>query len=93
MSTPFSIRCVAKLWRRLWKVAFFIIPDFWSATVLAIAVVLIELSAISWIRHRYMDTPLLSATFQVMVGGALGFKAREFYDAPDAADATPEVTF
>ena len=28
-----------------------------------------------------------------MVGGALGFKAREFYDAPDAVNATPEVTF
>ena len=53
----------------------YLIPDFWSATVLAIAVVLIELSAISWIRHRYMDTPLLSATFQVMVGGALVFIA------------------
>jgi len=30
---------------------------------------------ISWIRHRYMDTPLLSAAFQVMVGGALVFAA------------------
>ncbi len=53
----------------------YLIPDFWIATVLAIAVVVIELAVISWIRHRYMDTPLLSALFQVMVGGALVFIA------------------
>jgi rubrerythrin len=53
----------------------YLIPDFWTATAIAIAVVVIELAAISWIRHRYMDTPLLSATFQVMVGGALVFLA------------------
>ena len=53
----------------------YLIPDFWSATVLAFAVVIIELAVISWIRHRYMDTPLLSAAFQVMVGGALVFAA------------------
>jgi rubrerythrin len=53
----------------------YLIPDFWTATVLAFAVVLIELAIISWIRHRYMDTPLLSAAFQVMVGGALVFAA------------------
>jgi erythrin-vacuolar iron transport family protein len=53
----------------------YLIPHFWTATGLAIAVVLVELAAISWIRWRYMDTPLLSATFQVMVGGALVFLA------------------
>jgi rubrerythrin len=53
----------------------YLISDFWTATVLAVAVVVIELAAISWIRHRYMDTPLLSAAFQVMVGGALVFLA------------------
>jgi VIT1/CCC1 family predicted Fe2+/Mn2+ transporter len=53
----------------------YLIPDFWTATVLAFAVVVVELAAISWIRHRYMDTPFLSATFQVMVGGALVFIA------------------
>jgi rubrerythrin len=53
----------------------YLIPDFWTATVLAFAVVIIELAVISWIRHRYMDTPLLSAAFQVMVGGALVFAA------------------
>jgi hypothetical protein len=34
-------------------------------------VVVFELAMISWIRNRYMDTPLLRAAFQVMVGGAL----------------------
>ena len=53
----------------------YLIPDFWTATVLAFAVVVVELAVISWIRHRYMDTPLLSAAFQVMVGGALVFAA------------------
>ena len=45
------------------------------ATVLAIAVVAVELAVISWIRYRYMDTPFMSAAFQVMVGGALVFIA------------------
>ena len=53
----------------------YLIPDFWIATVIAIAVVVAELAAISWIRWRYMDTPFLSAAFQVVVGGALVFLA------------------
>ena len=53
----------------------YLIPDFWTATVLAVAVVVVELAVISWIRYRYMDTPFLSAAFQVMVGGALVFLA------------------
>ncbi len=51
----------------------FLIPAFWTAMWVAIAVVVVELAAISWIRFRYMDTPIVSATFQVMVGGALVF--------------------
>jgi len=38
-----------------------------------VAVVLIELAAISWIRHRYMDTPPVTAAVQVGVGGVLVF--------------------
>jgi rubrerythrin len=53
----------------------YLIPDFWTATVIAIAVVMVELTAISYIRHRFMDTPFLAATFQVVVGGALVFAA------------------
>jgi rubrerythrin len=53
----------------------YLISHFHTATTLAIAVVVIELGVISWIRERYMDTPLLSAIFQVVVGGALVFFA------------------
>ncbi|HZV33631.1 MAG TPA: ferritin family protein, partial [Verrucomicrobiae bacterium] len=53
----------------------YLIPHFRTATNVAIAVVAFELAAISWIRRRYMDTPLLSAIFQVVVGGILVFLA------------------
>ena len=53
----------------------FLIPNFWTATVIAIAVVVVELITISYIRHRFMDTPFLAASFQVLVGGALVFAA------------------
>ncbi|MEA2907359.1 MAG: erythrin-vacuolar iron transport family protein [Alphaproteobacteria bacterium] len=53
----------------------YLISDFWTATVLSVIVVVIELAAISYIRFRFMDTPFLSAAFQVMVGGALVFLA------------------
>ena len=53
----------------------YLIPDFWVATVIAVAVVAVELLAISWIRYRYMDTPFLSAAFQIVVGGTLVFLA------------------
>jgi len=51
----------------------FLIPDFQLAMVVAMVVVVVELTVISAIRHRYMDTPWLRATVQVMVGGALVF--------------------
>jgi len=53
----------------------YLIPSFYVATALSFAVVAVELAAISYIRYRYMDTPFLSAAFQVMVGGALVFLA------------------
>jgi erythrin-vacuolar iron transport family protein len=53
----------------------YLIPDFWIATAISIVVVIVELSVISWIRWRFMDTPFLAAAFQVMVGGALVFSA------------------
>jgi erythrin-vacuolar iron transport family protein len=54
----------------------YLVPDSWPnafylATTIAAAVVAVELFAISWIRTRYMDTPFLRATFQVVVGGVL----------------------
>jgi rubrerythrin len=51
----------------------FLISDFHIAMTFAVAVVGVELAAISYIRHRYMDTPILSAAFQVVLGGALVF--------------------
>jgi len=51
----------------------FLISDFRLAMVIAIVVVVIELAAIAYVRHRYMDTPILSATFQVVLGGVLVF--------------------
>ncbi len=53
----------------------YLIPDFWTATTIAIIVVFVELWAIAWIQNRYMETPFLRATFQVVVGGALVFAA------------------
>jgi rubrerythrin len=53
----------------------YLIPHFWTATALSIFVVAFELIAISWIRMRYMDTPFLRATFQVVLGGVLVFIA------------------
>ncbi len=53
----------------------YLIRDFWVATVLALIVVAIELTAISYIRYRYMDTPFLAAAFQVVIGGTLVFLA------------------
>ncbi|SFQ50721.1 Rubrerythrin [Roseivivax halotolerans] len=53
----------------------YLIPHFWTATITAIIVVFIELWAIAWIQNRFMQTPFLRATFQVVLGGALVFAA------------------
>jgi rubrerythrin len=53
----------------------FLIPNFRIAMTAAMAVVAVELGVISFIRHRYMDTPLFSSAIQVVVGGALVFLA------------------
>ena len=53
----------------------YLIPDIKIATTVAVSVVLVELGIISWVRHRYMDTPLTSAVLQVVLGGALVFLA------------------
>src|SRR5439155_19411856 len=51
----------------------YLMGDFWWATAVAIVVVAVELGVISWIRNRFMDTPLTSAVFQVVFGGVLVF--------------------
>jgi len=53
----------------------YLIPDFWTATIIAFVVVFIELWAIAWIQNRYMETPFFRAAFQVVLGGALVFSA------------------
>lgn len=49
----------------------YLIPDFWTATTIAIIVVFVELWAIAWIQKTYMDTPFLRAALQVVLGGGL----------------------
>jgi erythrin-vacuolar iron transport family protein len=51
----------------------FLIASFQLAMAVAIAVVVVELAIISWVRSRYMDTPPLTAALQVGLGGALVF--------------------
>ena len=53
----------------------YLINDFWTATVLAVLIVFVELWAISWVRYKYMDTPFLRAAFQIAVGGFIVFLA------------------
>ncbi len=51
----------------------FLIPSFRTALTAAIAVVVVELGIITWVRNRYMETPPLSAALQVGLGGVLVF--------------------
>jgi len=51
----------------------YLIPDFWTATTIAMVVVFFELWAIAWVQNRYMDTPFWRAALQVVVGGSLVF--------------------
>lgn len=53
----------------------YLIPTFWTATGIAMAIVLVELWAIAWIQNRYMETPFWRAALQVVLGGALVFAA------------------
>ena len=53
----------------------FLIPQFHLALIIAVVVVLAELGSISWVRHRYMESPWISATLQVVIGGLLVFAA------------------
>jgi erythrin-vacuolar iron transport family protein len=51
----------------------YLLRDVKTATWIAVAVVLVELGVIAWIRHKYMDTPWSSAVIQVVIGGLLVF--------------------
>ncbi|MGF1649810.1 MAG: iron exporter MbfA [Hyphomicrobiaceae bacterium] len=49
----------------------YLIPDFWTATTIAMILVFVELWAIAWIQNHYMQTPFFRAALQVVLGGAL----------------------
>lgn len=53
----------------------YMIPDFKVATAVAVLVVAVELGVISFVRHRFMDSPIVRATLQVVLGGVLVFIA------------------
>jgi erythrin-vacuolar iron transport family protein len=56
----------------------FLITNFTVAWVVAVCVVLVELAVIAWVRHRFMESPWVSATVQVVIGGILVFLAGVF---------------
>ena len=49
----------------------YLIPDVRTATAVAVVLVFFELWAITWIQHRFMETPWGRAIVQVVVGGSL----------------------
>jgi rubrerythrin len=51
----------------------YLIRDVHTATWIAVAVVMVELGIIAWVRRKYMDTPWSSAIIQVVLGGLLVF--------------------
>jgi VIT1/CCC1 family predicted Fe2+/Mn2+ transporter len=53
----------------------FLIDQFRPAMALATGVVVLELGIIAWVRHRYMETPLVKAALQIVLGGAIVFLA------------------
>ncbi|HET7002666.1 MAG TPA: VIT1/CCC1 transporter family protein [Puia sp.] len=53
----------------------FLLPSFHIALTAAIIVVLIELLVIAWVRHKYMDTAILKAALQIILGGSIVFIA------------------
>lgn len=56
----------------------YLIPHFKTATYVAIAIVFVELWAITWIQNKYMETPWSRAIVQVCLGGILVFLAGIF---------------
>ena len=49
----------------------YLIPDFWTATYVAFLIVALELFVITWIQHKYMETPWVKAMLQIILGGVL----------------------
>jgi hypothetical protein len=53
----------------------FLLPSFHIALTAATMVVLVELLAIAWVRHKYMDTAIIKAVLQIVLGGVIVFIA------------------
>lgn len=51
----------------------FLIGTYKLAVAIAFLVVVVELGVITWIRSKYMETPIMSAAVQVVLGGVLVF--------------------
>ena len=49
----------------------FLLRDYRMAMATSLLVVFAELWAIAWIRHRFMDTPMVRAVVQIVLGGAI----------------------
>jgi rubrerythrin len=49
----------------------YLISEFYTATIIAMFFVLVELWAIAWIQTKYMEIKFSRAIFQVVFGGAL----------------------
>ena len=56
----------------------YLISDFYTATIIAMFFVLIELWVIAWIQKKYMEIKFSRAIFQVVFGGALVLAAGIF---------------
>ena len=56
----------------------FLIPGFKTATSVAVCVVMMELGAISWVRHKFMDTPWCFGVVPSRAWRRAGFSSRDF---------------
>jgi VIT1/CCC1 family predicted Fe2+/Mn2+ transporter len=53
----------------------FLAPRFKVAMTLSMIIVGVELFVIAWVRHKFMETPMLKAAIQIVVGGIIVFLA------------------
>jgi hypothetical protein len=67
----------------------YLIPNFFTATAVAVTVVILELLTIAWIQWKYMETPLVAAAAKVMLGGGLVLATGIL--TPDQRDAVKAI--
>jgi len=70
----------------------YLIPHFTTATIVALIVVVIELGIISWIRHRFMESPWVAAAIQVVIGGIIVLAAGILIGGEDPVGRPPAST-